>query len=54
VKRVDICDVCGKKWPAYHFRYKFWNQMYTILEVRLKRYDICDDCFEELKRMVQK
>lgn len=53
-KKVDICDVCSEKYPTYHFRYRVKFFVWGYGEAHKNKYDMCDDCWKALLKMVKK
>jgi hypothetical protein len=51
-KKVDICDVCGSRWPEYEFRHKARRWFYWPEGPSKEEYDVCDSCFNNLEKMV--
>lgn len=53
-KSVDICDLCGKRWPEYKFKYKAVRWFYIWFDLSKETYDICDNCWERLRKLAKK
>lgn len=53
-KKVDICDLCGKRWPEYKFKYKAVRWFSSFMDSWKETYDICDDCWKRLRKLAKK
>ena len=53
-KKVDICDLCGTRYPEYHFKYKATRWFHCFAGSIKETYDICDECWEKIRKLRSK
>lgn len=53
-KKVDICDLCERRYPEYKFKFKARKWFYCgYMEQVKETYDICDNCWIRLRNLAQ-
>ena len=53
VKKIRICDVCGKKMPNFSTTYKFKRIWFNGFGKNIKVEEMCRECYSDFKTFLR-